>query len=319
MEQLTGRTTQILVVDDDIFVREMISDILESLGFTIYQAEHGKEALSYLEQNNMINLIVSDLNMPEMNGLELVDAVRQFNGDIPIIILTVNSEIETAIQAIQKGADDYILKGSAIAETLPLSVAKVLEIFDLKMQNRELIQDLSRKNAELEQLAFLDGLTGIPNRRFYDLTLTSMWHTAKRNGTSISMIMTDIDRFKQLNDTLGHHYGDLCIQAVAKTFNRTLTTKNAVIARFGGDEFVAVLPETTAEEAAAVAEQMRENIMKLRIKDPETGAIKEFTMSFGVFGVIPANDSIAESLFESADKALYTSKESGRNRVSIQE
>lgn len=321
MKHISTRYPRVLVVDDDIFVREMIGEILEDSGFKVTQAEHGREALEIFtaSTHDHIDLIVSDINMPEMNGLELVDSIRATDKDTPIIILTVNSEIDTAVKAIRKGADDYILKGSAIGDTLPLSVAKVLEFYDLKIQNRELILDLSRKNSELERLAFLDGLTGISNRRYYDATLDSEWQSALKKHQYISMIMTDIDKFKELNDTLGHQYGDLCIQGVAKTLSSVLRSADAVLARYGGDEFIAVLPNTDPDTAGRIAEKMRSRVEQLVVIDPESGSSKPITMSFGVYGLIPEVSSDPEELFEGADKALYTAKESGRNRVEIRQ
>ncbi len=196
---------------------------------------------------------------------------------------------------------------------------KVLELYDLKAENRRLFEDLSRKNAELERLAFIDGLTGVANRRYYDLTLNSLWHTARRNHQPISMIMTDIDRFKELNDTLGHQYGDLCIRSAARTLDSLLKKTDTIFARFGGDEFAAILPQTASDEAAAIAEQMRVRIEELRVTDPETGRSMDFTMSFGIFGLTPEFGSQPEMLLEGADAALYDAKHSGRNTVIVRD
>jgi len=319
MNDNTTESVEVLVVDDDPFVREMICDILDENSYQTRQAEHGRQALDILQETGSIGLIITDVHMPVMSGIELVEQVRRSDTGIPIIILTVNSELSTAIDAIRKGADDYILKGSTIGDTLPLSVVKVLELYDLKAENRRLFEDLSRKNAELERLAFIDGLTGVANRRYYDLTLNSLWHTARRNHQPISMIMTDIDRFKELNDTLGHQYGDLCIRSVARTLDSLLKKTDTIFARFGGDEFAAILPQTASDEAAAIAEQMRVRIEELRVTDPETGRSKDFTMSFGIFGLTPEFGSQPEMLLEGADAALYDAKHSGRNTVIVRD
>ena len=311
------REITLLVVDDDIFVREMISEILIDQGFSVLLAENGRTALSLFSEQNQIDIIITDIHMPELDGLGLVDAVRESDKDTPIIILTVNSEIETAVEAIRKGADDYILKGSAIGDTLPLSVAKVLEIYDLKMQNRDLLQDLSAKNAELEKLAFLDGLTGIFNRRYYDLTLTTEWRSAIKEDSPLSIIITDVDFFKQLNDAFGHQYGDLCLKQIAKTLYSLLIQSNSVLVRYGGDEFIAILPGKTPEAASLIAEKMRILVEQEKIIDPETGQIKQFTMSFGVYGLVPDANFDPEIMFENADKALYEAKEQGRNCVVV--
>ncbi|MDA3834818.1 MAG: diguanylate cyclase [Spirochaetales bacterium] len=306
-----------LIVDDDMFVREMIEEILTQNEFSALQANDAQEALELLEKKHF-NVIITDINMPGMSGLELVETIRSRNMEIPIIVLTVNSEMETAVEAVRKGADDYILKGSAIADTLPLSLAKVLELYDLKIQNRELILDLSRKNAELEHLAFLDGLTGIYNRRFYDITLESEWETALKAHEPLALIMSDIDKFKNLNDTFGHQYGDLCIQRAAKTMSKVIRRVDGMLARFGGDEFIALLRNSDTDFAAATAESMRLSIEQLHVTDPDTGEGHPFTMSFGVYSFIPDRASEPESLLEGADKALYQAKKQGRNRVLFQ-
>lgn len=313
---MSKKSKNILVVDDDLFVREIISDIISSMGHTAVQAENGREAARMIGEAGY-DLIVTDINMPEMNGLELVEKIRSFDADLPIIILTVDSEIDTAVKAIRQGADDYILKGSEIGDTLSLSIVKVLEIFDLKMENRSLIKDLSRKNLELERLAFLDALTGIANRRYYDMTLTSLWFDAMRHKQPLAMIVTDIDRFKTINDTLGHQYGDICIQKTAKTLNATLDHEDAIIARYGGDEFIVVLPDCTAQEAGSIAERMRTAIELLKVNDPESHKGLPFTMSFGTCSMVPQNGMEQEVLMEQADKALYAAKQQGRNRVVI--
>ncbi|MDY0288643.1 MAG: diguanylate cyclase [Sphaerochaeta sp.] len=310
-------TRKILVVDDDTFVREMITDVITSLGYEVVQAENGREALNKLFVLNHIDLVITDIHMPELDGLGLIDEIRAVDTDTPIIILTVNSEMATAIEAIRKGADDYILKGSSINETLPLSIAKVFEIADLREDNRLLLKDLTSKNAELEKLTFLDGLTGLFNRRYYDLTLLEKCAKAAEQNEYISMIMTDIDHFKLLNDSLGHPYGDLCLQQVAKVISRIVMDCQGIVARFGGDEFVAILPEYTPEKSAAVAERIRQKIMSTVVIDPESGQSKTITMSFGVFGIQPGKGIGSEQLLEGADKALYEAKKQGRNRVHL--
>ncbi len=308
---------EILVVDDDSFVREMIEDVITSLGYGVVQAENGREAMKKLFVQDEIDLVITDINMPELDGLGLVDEIRAVDTDTPIIILTVNSEIETAVEAIRKGADDYILKGSSIGETLPLSIAKVFEIAELREENRLLLKDLTGKNAELEKLAFLDGLTGLFNRRYYDLTLPEKWAKASEANEYISMIMTDIDHFKQLNDSLGHQYGDMCLQQVAKVMSRIVMDCQGIAARFGGDEFVAIFPGISPEKCTGIAERIRQKIMNAEVVDPDTGHSKMITMSFGVCGIQPRKGINYEQLFDGADKALYEAKEQGRNRVHL--
>ncbi len=304
----------VLIADDDLFVREMIGEILQEIGYNPTYANNGKEALVLFRKSES-NLVITDMHMPEMDGMTLVDEIRKINTDIPIIVLTANSELSTTVEAIRKGADDYIIKGNAISETLPIAVAKVMELYELKMENRELILDLSKKNSELERLAFLDALTGISNRRHFDMVLQSEWDKAIKNRQHISMIMTDIDHFKNLNDSLGHKFGDLCLQRAARALNKALGRTSDFLARFGGDEFAVILPATSTPYAIKVGERMREQVISDYIKDPETQEVRNITMSFGVYGLVPDKSTEAKVLIEGADKALYKAKHFGRDQV----
>lgn len=141
----------ILVVDDDAFVSEMLADILDSDGYCVETAENGSLALQKMEAAPDISLVISDMNMPEMSGLELIEAIRSKGSDVPIIILTGNSEISVAISALNKGANDYLMKDENIHETITISVEKVLEKHQLKLQNIQLLENLASKNRELEK------------------------------------------------------------------------------------------------------------------------------------------------------------------------
>ena len=142
---------RILVVDDDVFVSEMLAVILDSEGYQVETAEHGRAALAKLEEFPDICLVISDMNMPEMNGIELIEAVRNGCSDVPIIILTGNSEISVAISALNKGANDYLMKDENIQETIVISVEKVLEKQQLKQRNIQLMENLAQKNREMEK------------------------------------------------------------------------------------------------------------------------------------------------------------------------
>ena len=141
----------LLVVDDDSFVSEMLAEILEGVGYKVETAEHGREALHKLVEFPEICLVISDMNMPEMNGLELIEAIRSKGSDVPIIILTGNSEISVAISALNKGANDYLMKDENIHETVGISVAKALEKQQLKLDNIQLMENLARKNKAMEK------------------------------------------------------------------------------------------------------------------------------------------------------------------------
>jgi diguanylate cyclase (GGDEF)-like protein len=174
---------------------------------------------------------------------------------------------------------------------------------------------LKSKEELLERLANVDGLTEISNRRSFDQYLDQEWRRAKRHSAPISLILMDIDHFKKYNDNYGHGAGDTCLRQVAQALRGALHRAGDMVARYGGEEFAAVLPETKLEDAASVAEKMREAVAALAIPHlfSEVGDI--VSLSLGVVDAVPAEDSSPEKLLKAADVNLYKAKESGRNRV----
>ncbi len=304
-----------LVVDDDSFVRDMLAAILESCDYDVVTAQNGSDAFDKTVADSEIDLVISDMNMPVMNGLELIKALRIAKPDIPIIILTANNEISVAIEAMKIGANDYLLKDENIQETVLISVKNVMERHELRMQNIQLMEDLAQKNRELERMAFVDGLTGIPNRRYFDNTSLQEWKRAAREGTPISIVISDIDFFKLYNDTYGHQQGDDCLKKVAEALSETLERSGDFVSRYGGEEFVAILPNTDQEGAAVVARNMRSNVIALNIPHESSKAADQVTVSIGIGSVIPVINSDPSELISLVDKALYEAKQEGRNRI----
>ncbi|GBC60117.1 diguanylate cyclase response regulator [Desulfonema ishimotonii] len=306
---------KILVIDDDPFVRAMLGEILESSGYAVATASDGTAGLRRYSDDPEIGMIISDMNMPEMNGLAFVKALRQKDTGMPVIILTVNTEIELALETIRSGANDYLLKDENIEDTILISVQKVLTMYRLEQQNIRLIEDLARKNKELERLSFSDGLTGIPNRRYFDEGGKQEWGRALREQIPLSLIMIDIDDFKSYNDACGHQMGDRCLQQVAHTLQRSLRRFGDFIARYGGEEFAAVLPNTPLNGALAIAETMRSDVMALNLSHPTSAISDRITISIGVSSAVPARNSDLSGLIQQADQALYQAKQTGRNQV----
>jgi len=180
------------------------------------------------------------------------------------------------------------------------------------------IEDITeRKKAEeqLKLIALMDGLTGIANRRHFDNTLNLEWRRAMRNAKSLSLIIIDVDYFKNYNDTYGHLAGDSCLQKIAHTIRDSLRRAGNFVARYGGEEFIVILPDTNAEEAYSFAETLREKIENLNIEHKDSKAGKNVTVSLGVSSTVPKKDSTQNELISLTDKALYEAKQGGRNRV----
>lgn len=186
----------------------------------------------------------------------------------------------------------------------------------VKMSDR-MQSDLNELNDRLEKLSSLDGLTGIPNRRWFDENYEMEWKRAERSGIPLSVIMMDIDYFKRFNDTYGHAEGDKCLKAVASALSYGAKRSVEVVARYGGEEFVAVLPGTTIDGAEVVAENMRQLVFDLSIPHIKSEVSNYVTISIGVASSQPPvrGRDTSESLLKLADTMLYKAKKNGRNRL----
>lgn len=175
--------------------------------------------------------------------------------------------------------------------------------------------EMKRTRDLLENIGLLDGLTGISNRRRYDRYLDEEWRRAFRSGTMLSLLMIDIDYFKQFNDTYGHIAGDECLKKVARALSSVLKRPSDLAARYGGEEFVCILPETDIAGALSVAEELRNNVEALKIPHEHSKVAPFTTVSIGVASMTPSSGVSPIALAEEADAALFAAKAGGRNRV----
>lgn len=187
-------------------------------------------------------------------------------------------------------------------------------MFDIT-ERKQTEQKLVELQKELEQLSFKDGLTGLANRRKFDLSMEIEWRNAKRTGQPLSLIMVDIDYFKQYNDHYGHLQGDDCLKAVSKALNECALRARDFVARFGGEEFVLVLPETNAEAVAAVAEHCREAIAKLQIPHAKSSIGPHLSISLGVGTIVPTPNDQQLDFINKVDRRLYLAKQKGRDCI----
>ncbi len=181
----------------------------------------------------------------------------------------------------------------------------------------EIRHQLEEKNRLLERLSALDTLTGIANRRRFDAVLRHEWRRATRDRTPLSLLFCDIDHFKPFNDTYGHQAGDACLVRVAQTMDDTLNRPADLAARYGGEEFVGLLVDTESEGARTLAERIRERIESLRVEHRASDVAPHLTVSLGIATLVPRQALSAEDLVRRADRALYSAKQAGRNRVAI--
>ncbi|MBQ4853522.1 sensor domain-containing diguanylate cyclase [Rhodanobacter sp. B2A1Ga4] len=187
-------------------------------------------------------------------------------------------------------------------------------MFDISERKRT-EQQLISLQKEMEELSFRDGLTGVANRRRFDAIIELEWSNARRNRQPLSLLMIDIDYFKQYNDRYGHLEGDTCLKHVARVLNSAGTRARDLLARFGGEEFVLVLPETDEASAGKLAERCRELLLAEQIPHESSPIDSLLTISVGVCTMIPGHDDELRPFIDTVDKRLYQAKQQGRNRI----
>ncbi|ASM40656.1 diguanylate cyclase [Campylobacter sp. RM12327] len=290
-----NRKYKVMVVDDSMPTRNMIKNILSSQLFKVFAAAHGEEAMGYFETNPDIKLVLTDYNMPVMNGKELIKNLREKHDKNSLIILALTSESSVASDFLKLGANDFITKPFSKDEL----ICRINNNLDT-MENINKIFDLANK----------DFLTGLCNRRYFYDDMEKYTHDFPLQDFAVSMI--DIDHFKKVNDTYGHDVGDVVIKTLAKVLLNN-TKESDLVSRFGGEEFCVVLRNITKEDAAKMLVKIRAAVANelVKIKDHEI----RFTISIG-FCMNDGNLDIDE-LIDKADEALYRAKEGGRNRVEM--
>ena len=288
---------KILIVDDDPAVLRLISAIVSAVGHEVSTTLDGREALDRILAD-CPDMVISDWDMPRMDGLELCSRIRREN--LPhylyVILLTAKSRVDDMVRGLDAGADDFLSK--------PILPAV------LKARVRAGARMLAMER-QLLQLSQHDPLTGAVNRRNLAELLHQEWERAARNGHPLSCAMLDLDFFKKVNDTHGHSAGDAALRLVAGVLRDSCRTSD-VVCRYGGEEFCVLLPETDEKGAADWAERVRQAIADVSI--PANGQSFHVTASIGVAERIGRADN-AESIIDAADQALLVAKETGRCRV----
>jgi diguanylate cyclase (GGDEF)-like protein len=291
---------RLLIVDDQ---STNIRVIAEALGgeYELFFATTGAKALEIAGTRD-IELVLLDVVMPDMDGFEVCKRIKsdERTAKIPVIFVTAREEVNDETRGFDVGGVDYIAKPIRP----PIVRARVRTHLELK-----------RARDLLESMASIDALTGIANRRQFDISIDQEWRRATRNGTWLSLAILDVDYFKKFNDTYGHAKGDECLRAIAQALLGVTRRPPDLAARYGGEEFAIVLPETDSEAMQLVLHNLLECVRALSIEHAASSCASHVTISAGAVSLIPQRDGTPAAALETADKLLYEVKGGGRNHA----
>jgi two-component system cell cycle response regulator len=304
---------RLLIIEDDDDQRDLIREQVEDRFGAGTVVGVGTRRAALAQDLASFDLILSDYNLPDSNGLELLEEIRT-RCNTPVIMVTGENVGHIAAEAIRKGATDYVVKFGDYLFTIPLVIEKNLTVAKMIKEREALRRQLEDKNAQLEQMAATDPLTGLYNRRHFARVLEQLFSETQRYVQDLACVMIDLDGFKQLNDSLHHQTGDQILATAGRVIAANLRRMD-VAARYGGDEFVLLLPHASAQEAAQVAGRIRDEFRAASAA--LLGRDAGVSMSVGVAAARTTGASGGDQLVAHADAALYRAKEAGRNRITV--
>jgi len=296
---------KILVVDDEESPRETLGELLALHNFKIKTADTARNALDILEQDSF-DLIISDLMMPKMDGITLIKNIKSMRIETPVIVVTAFATIEHAVESMKAGAFDFITK--------PFNYDQINLIIKRALENKRL-KKLAMEWEHYKRLSTCDDLTELFNYRYFNEALENEIQRKKRYNRPLSLMMIDLDNFKTANDMFGHLVGDMVLKQAAALIKRN-TRGCDLVARYGGDEFTVILPETSEEEAFIVADRIRESVDEFSFQTYEGKSISDLSVTIGLSS-LPDKSKDKRGLIDTADHAMYQGKAKGKNCVII--
>jgi two-component system chemotaxis family response regulator WspR len=323
-ELMDDRSIMVLLVDDQLLVGEAIRRMLgRQANIDFHYCPAAQDALT-IAKDIKPTVILQDLVMPGIDGLELV---KQYRNDpatsaTPIIVLSATEDSTVKRAAFKAGVNDYLVKLPDEVELVAriqhhsMAYLNLLQRDDAYRALRESQRQLVEANFELHRLTNLDGLTGLSNRRYFDLQIETEWANALQTQSSISLLMADVDYFKHFNDTSGHLIGDSILKTVGEAIQHVFPSAKCA-ARFGGDEFAIILRTLPQSEIERMAENLRREIEGLHLQYQRGTGSQTLTVSVGGALLVPQSGESYFALIDSADHALYVAKKAGKNRTSV--
>lgn len=294
------RQQKVLIVDDELLNRKLLADILRD-DYRVILAKNGAQAIEKVNKHQP-DLILLDIIMPGENGYQVLVTLKSNpqTQDIPVVFISALDTDRDEEKGLVLGATDYISK--------PFRKSLVKARIDNHMR-------MVSQRKLLEELANLDGLTNVDNRRCLEQNLDEEWRRAQRHQQPLSLAMLDVDHFKQFNDHYGHGGGDKVLRQVARAMRAQIKRPGDRVARYGGEEFVILLPETTQQDAERIMDKLRQAIVDLKIPHDYSEAGPYLSVSIGGATLMPNEHEEPITLLNKADVSLYRAKNLGRNRV----
>ncbi|MBW2596313.1 MAG: diguanylate cyclase [Deltaproteobacteria bacterium] len=288
---------KVLIIEDNPDHAELARLALEP-HFEVCLSESGEDALQYLKglaENDWPATILLDYSLPEMDGLALFERIRERGYDIPVIMVTGQGDEDIAVEAMKKGAYDYVVKSGNYRAVLPSIIYKAVKQHKVEREKAGLA-------LELERLVITDDLTGLFNRRYFHQKIEEEMVRAKRQNGKLSLIMFDLDHFKEYNDTFGHLEGDRALKETGRIILSSIRDKIDSGCRYGGDEFAVILPGSDKKHASGVAGRVQRSIKEKKMGNVGISAgIVEYDHEISIMDFIKA-----------ADNTLYKAKKGGR-------
>jgi len=285
----------IVVIEDNQEATLILEKTLKEVGYRVWGVTEPKEGLDLL-RNMPVSAVITELRSAKMNGVEIAKNVHKLSPETNVIVITPYSFINSAIEAMEAGAYGYITK--------PFNTSEIRIILQRAIERYFLLSSSSEKDY-YAQLAIQDGLTGLFNRRYFKELMSLEFSRLKRHAISLSLLMIDIDNFKIYNDTKGHPAGDELLKKAAEVFKSSIRDTD-IMCRYGGEEFVAMLPQTDKKSAQVIAERLR----------MQTSLYLDATVSIGL-ATFPDDAKDSQMLLDKADKALYKAKQTGKNKFCV--
>lgn len=298
----------IVVAEDDRLTRDLLAGMLRSHGYRVEAFADGQAAVERVGQGG-IDLVLLDILMPRLSGLEACRLLKSMTSDsfLPVVLVTVKTDSASRVEGLKIGADDYVCK--------PFDEGELLARVEAMLRIKQLHDHVARARAKLERLSVHDDLTGLFNYRYLHNRLSEEFKRAERYHDPLACIVVDVDRLQAINDLAGRELGDRVLAAVAEVLLRSVRDVD-VVARFGGDEFLVILPSTHFAGSVTVAERIWREVgeASFAIGDKQNAKV---TLSLGV-ALFPSRDVRSkDALLRAADAALHQAKRDGGNRLCV--